>query len=76
MTPDPDSPEAVARQRFQLLSLVRLGGVSLMILGFLIWRTNLLGVTHPAIGAVCVFIGAFGSLILPRILLRHWRIRP
>ena len=69
MTPD-DS-----RQKFQNLSLVRLAGITLMIVGFLLWRTDLLGVTAPQIGAVCVVLGAVLSLVLPRILLRRWRAR-
>ena len=58
MTPD-DS-----RQKFQNLSLVRLAGITLMIVGFLLWRTDLLGVTAPQIGAVCVVLGAVLVMVL------------
>lgn len=73
MTPDPDSPEAQAKHRFQVISLTRLSGIGLMIVGFLLWRTNLLGVQAETIGAVSVVIGALLSLVLPRVLIRRWR---
>lgn len=69
MTPD-DS-----RQKFQTLSLIRIAGITLMIVGFLLWRTDLLGITAPEIGAVCVTVGAVLSLVVPRVLLRRWRGR-
>jgi len=75
MNPDPDSPEAQAKHRFQVISLTRLSGIGLMIIGFLLWRTNLLGVQAEGVGAVSVAIGAFLSLVLPRLLLRSWRDR-
>jgi predicted exporter len=68
------TPE-LAKQRFQSLSLLRLAGIALMVVGFFLWKTALLGVTLPHTGAVCVVAGAAMSLILPRVLLARWRGR-
>lgn len=60
-----------ARQRFAVLSALRLGGVLAAMFGLLVVQDV---VTLPhAIGYVFVLLGLFGVFFLPLILARKWR---
>jgi hypothetical protein len=66
--PAPD----LARTRFFILGLVRLGGVVLAFLGISIMAKRWI---EPAdlIGGALIVMGAIEVLIVPRILAKQWR---
>jgi hypothetical protein len=68
MTDDP------ARTRFFLLSLTRLGGAVLLMLGLVVASGRFEAVPR-GVGIVMVMLGAFGFALLPRLLARRWRSR-
>lgn len=68
MTDDP------ARTRFFLLSLTRLGGAVLLMLGLVAASGRFAGVPRAG-GILLVLAGAFGFALLPRLLARRWRSR-
>lgn len=61
-----------ARNRFFIISAVRLGGAVLMLLSLVVASGRWEG-WPPAAGMVGVLIGAFGFAIAPRLLARRWR---
>ncbi len=65
--PDP------ARQRFQLMAVLRLYGLALVALGMVLWRTAWLGVTQPHLGRIVIVVGMIVLTLLPALLRRHWR---
>ena len=69
MTQDP------ARNRFFVLTLLRLGGVALAFLGVAIVAKRLV---EPAeiVGGVVLALGILDVMILPRMLARRWRTPP
>ena len=62
-----------AKLRFQLIALMRLYGLALVVLGFVLWRTDWLGFTHPRVGRITVAAGVGVLTILPALLRRRWR---
>lgn len=69
MNPQP-SNEDKARQRFLILSLIRLSGVVLAIFGIAIVAGK---VDLPlAAGYVLIAAGAIDSLVLPAVLMKAW----
>ena len=70
MTPDHD----LAHRRFVTLTLTRVAGLVLMIVGLVLWHTSLIragGV--PGAGAPVFFAGFAVSVLVPRLLMRRWR---
>ncbi|HEV2568627.1 hypothetical protein [Sphingomonas sp.] len=61
-----------ARNRFFIISAVRLGGAVLMLLSLVVASGRWEG-WPPEAGMVGVLIGAFGFAIAPRLLARRWR---
>lgn len=66
--------EALARQRFMLLNLVRLSGVALALVG-LAAIAGKLGLGKE-VGAVLFVIGLFEALIAPIFLAKRWKSPP
>lgn len=64
-----------ARNRFFVISFVRLGGAVLMMFGLLIANRRL-GTLPREAGIVLVLFGAFEFALLPRLLARRWRSPP
>jgi hypothetical protein len=72
MTPPED--ESMWRNRFILLNLTRIGGTFVVLLGLLIWQTDLIregGWT--AIGFPMALLGIAVSFGAPRYLAHKWR---
>lgn len=67
--------DTTARNRFFVISFVRLGGAVLMMFGLLI-ANGRLGTLPREAGIVLVLVGAFEFAILPRLLARRWRSPP
>lgn len=65
-------PESRARNRYFVLSLARLAGGVVMVVG-LIAAAGRLGSVPPIAGGVLVLGGAFGFALLPVMLARRWR---
>jgi len=65
--PDP------ARQRFLIIGTLRLYGLALIALGFVLWRTDWVGVTQPHLGRIVVAVGVFVLTVVPAVLRRMWR---
>lgn len=69
--------ERLARGRFLMLTLLRFGGVALVMLGMAVWLGDLMRPGGwPAIG-IPLFVGGAGvTLFLPRVFARRWRTPP
>ena len=67
MNPD----ELLARRRFAILSLVRLGGAVLLTAGLIALGGKL--PLPPVLAAVLVGLGIGGFIVLPRQLSRRWK---
>ena len=63
-----------AAARFALLAAIRFGGAALAILGAVVIARRLV---EPAdlIGTALMVIGAFETLLLPRLLARRWKTK-
>lgn len=71
MTAPPPDP---AQQRFMLLNAARGVGAIVMIVGLVIWYTDLVQVGGDAIiGGVTFALGLALSFLLPKFLARRWR---
>lgn len=69
MTDDP------ARTRFFALTLLRLSGAAMAVIGLLLLAGKLSLITggDAVIGAILLVVGAFDLLFLPAILARRWQ---
>ena len=65
------SDDALARRRFMILNLARLGGLALVMLGIAVARGKL-GLPEP-IGWALAIAGLFGFFFLPPMLTKRWR---
>lgn len=61
-----------ARNRFLIISAVRLGGAVLMLLSIVVASGRWEG-WSPVAGIAGIMIGAFGFAIAPRLLAQRWR---
>ncbi len=74
MTAPPSDP---VQQRFLLLNAARGVGAIVMIVGLLVWYTDLLRAGGDALTGGTVFaIGLALSFLLPKLLARRWRTPP
>ncbi len=66
--------DRIARGRFFVLILARLGGVVLVMLGIAIWQADLVvdGGSAP-IGVPVFLLGLAESVFLPKMLASKWR---
>ena len=61
------------RSRFMVLTLARLGGLAIFMLGVAIMYTDLLrDGGWPQVGAILAIIGALDALLVPRVLRKGW----
>ena len=68
-----DEAEIVARRRFMILNLVRLGALAMLMAGLANLAGKLLPGYAPTLGTVLVIIGAVDFFIAPIVLKRAWR---
>ncbi len=66
------SDDRLARNRFLVISVVRLGGAVLLMLGLIAANGRLWGLPRE-VGIALVLVGAIEFAILPRLLARRWR---
>ena len=68
------APDALAKERFRVMQVMRLAGVALFVFGITIVRGI---VPLPAIaGYVLAVVGIFDAFIMPVILARRWKSPP
>lgn len=61
------------RSRFMVLTLARLAGVAMFMLGVAIMYTDLLrDGGWPQVGAILAIVGALDALLVPRVLRKGW----
>jgi len=73
----PPTDDETWRNRFILVNVARIGFTILVLLGILIWQTDLVregGATE--IGLPMALIGLFASFGAPKYLSRKWRTPP
>lgn len=74
MTPSPrERADAEARTGFIIITVVRFGGIAMIMLGFAIVR-GLIDLPYEA-GAVIAVLGFFEFFFLPRFVARAWNAR-
>ena len=66
-----DEAEELARKRFMLLQLVRLGGAAMAMLGAVIISGRLIDM--PELGYALLVVGALEFFLLPNIVAKNWR---
>lgn len=65
---------AIARRRYVALILWRAGGVVVMVIGLVIWKSDLVrGGGAPRAGLLIFVAGFVASLGVPQWLARRWR---
>ena len=73
MTPDPKAiDDKRARDRFAIMTGLRLGGVVLMLLGLWMMLGGALGGQY-GFGGVLFMVGLAETIVVPRLLARRWR---
>ena len=69
-----ETPHDPAKARFLVLQLSRLGGLIIIGLGVLLWRTDSIGgAAQPTAGKALLALGLFMTLVVPPLLRRRWR---
>lgn len=63
-----------ARTRFLLMTLARLGGVAIVMLGILVWQSDAVQEGGSAVLGIPIFVlGLAEAMLLPKFLARRWR---
>jgi hypothetical protein len=63
-----------AKARFLMLQVARLGGILIVGLGVMLWRTDAIaGSPQPIAGKALLALGLFISLVVPALLRKRWR---
>lgn len=76
LEPQPLIDEAVWRQRFIAINLVRIGGTALVLVALLIWQTDWVAEGGSIVGLPLALIGLAISFGGPRWLAQKWRTPP
>lgn len=66
-----DEQEELARKRFMLLQIIRLGGAVMAMIGAVIISGRLIDM--PMLGYVLLIVGAVEFFVLPNLIARGWR---
>jgi len=67
--------DAIARNRYFVITLARISGAALALLGMVITAGRFEGVP-PVAGYALLLIGLVDILLVPRMLARRWRTPP
>ena len=73
MSPTPDN---VARNRFAVIQLVRIGGTAIALFGVLLWQSDTIVRGGTFLGFPLALIGLAISFGGPQYLARKWRTPP
>jgi hypothetical protein len=73
MSPVPDN---VARNRFAIIQLVRIGGTAIALFGVLLWQSDAIVQDGSFLGFPLALIGLAISFGGPQYLARKWRTPP
>jgi uncharacterized membrane protein YhaH (DUF805 family) len=78
MSSDPRRPvdEATWRNRFILINLTRIGGTILVLIGLLVWQSDMVRPGGSVSGLPLALVGLAISFAGPQVLVRRWRSRP
>lgn len=73
----PDQPDALARNRWMVIQLMRTTGFALAILGILMTQdaVTVAGDANRAVGYVFIVIGLLDGFLMPVVLARKWSSR-
>lgn len=69
-------PDKIARNRFFLIQLARLGGSAFALFGLLLWQSSRIVQGGSLVGFPITLAGLFISFWLPLHLVRKWRTPP
>lgn len=75
MTPE-EQDEALWRNRFILINLVRIGGTIVVLLSLLLWQTDMVVEGGSILGLPLAFAGLVASFFGPKYLAAQWRAPP
>lgn len=71
------SDKEIAQQRFLLLNAARGVGTIIMVIGLVLWYTDILDIGGaPLTGGLTFAVGLILSFVLPSYLARKWRTPP
>ena len=78
MSSDPRGPvdEATWRNRFILINLTRIGGTILVLIGLVVWQSDMIRPGGSVAGLPIVLVGLAISFLGPQMLARRWRSKP
>lgn len=71
-----DDPDAVWRNRFILVNLVRIGGTIVVLLALALWQSDMFVEGGTIIGFPIALAGLAVSFLGPQWLARRWREPP
>ena len=70
----PEQEQAMWRNRFVMMNLARIGATIVVLVGLLIWQTDMVRAGGaPEIGVPMALIGLVASFGAPKYLARKWR---
>lgn len=67
---------AVWRNRFILMNLVRIGATALVLFSLVLWQSDIFVEGGSIVGLPLALVGLAGSFLAPRWLARRWRTPP
>lgn len=72
----PEEQEALSRNRFILINLVRIGGTIVVLLALLLWQTDMVVEGGSILGLPIALAGLVASFFGPKYLAAQWRSPP
>ena len=72
----PQQEEAMWRNRFILMNLIRIGGTIVVLLALLLWQSDVFVEGGTIVGFPLALAGLVISFFIPQYLARQWRTPP
>jgi F0F1-type ATP synthase assembly protein I len=72
MTP-PEDDETLWRNRFIAVNMMRIGSTMIVLLGLVIWQTDMIVEPNPWLGIPITFIALIASFWGPIYMQRRWK---